>query len=99
MCEIELDATETRAPAFGHCSTCGSGTARAGRFSTSDRIDTVICSNLSRSLLGKRAMATREPEVGNRASQLASQKLKGQREISSHQSLKTQCHLAVSDNR
>ena len=51
-----MDAAKTRVATVSDHSAHRSGGARAGRFPNSDRIDPVISGNVSRSLLGKRAV-------------------------------------------
>jgi len=51
-----MDAAKTRAAAAGYHSASGSGAARTGRFPASNRIDPVVCGNISGSLLGKHAV-------------------------------------------
>src|SRR5262249_14360997 len=55
--QTRLDTTKTRAAAIGYHSAYRSGAARAGRFSTPDRVDPAICRDLPWSLLGKQVVA------------------------------------------
>src|SRR5262249_17354095 len=57
ICQARMDAAETRAATFGYGSARRSGTARAGRFPISNRVDTTLCRNLSGFVLGKQLMA------------------------------------------
>src|SRR5215471_18528165 len=58
-----MDAAKTLAAAVSDHSAHGSGSARVGRFPSSDRIDPVIFGDLSGSLLGKRALEG--PRIAN----------------------------------
>ena len=55
-CQAGVDAAKTRAAAVSHHSARGSGTARAGRFPNSNRIDPAVRGDVPGSLLGKHVL-------------------------------------------